>query len=428
MKFALINPAWTYSGSTYFGCREAHLPLEFGYSQALLEEAGHEVLLLDGQLEELSNAQIRAALTEFHPDFTVVPTAPSYLFWRCPPPELAVPKALIEIVRRTAGVLVAVGPHASTTPRAAMEKLGADIVILGECEEILPRLVEPWSGLPSVCYRRGGVPRIQGTPHAADMSVLPALRWPSRLVARHHHHHHRFDAPPRGPGAEVEASRGCPYHCTFCAKENFRESYRRRPVFAVLEEIDHLIAQGVEYVYFIDEIFLPNRELLQALGERSRHAGLKIGVQTRIDLWSMEMLDRLADAGCCSIEAGIESLTPQGRDLLAKQCRLSTDELSARLIFAKRRIPFVQGNLIATGTDDPAVIRQWRQQMRSSGVWANDPVPLFPYPGSPDYTRRWGAPDDLAWERAHDYYLSINSSFSEIQEQQPQHLTELERA
>ena len=125
------------------------------------------------------------------------------------------------------------------------------------------------------------------------------------MVARIAHHHHRFDAPPQGPGAEMETSRGCPYHCTFCAKDNFRDKYRKRPLPVVLEELDGLLAQGVEYVYFIDEIFLPNRELLEALAERH----VKFGVQTRIDLWNREMLDLLGRAGCVSIEAGVESIT-----------------------------------------------------------------------------------------------------------------------
>ena len=56
----------------------------------------------------------------------------------------------------------------------------------------------------------------------------------------------------------MEASRGCPYHCTFCAKDNFRNKYRKRPLGRFFEEIDNLLAQGVEYVYFIDEIFLPD--------------------------------------------------------------------------------------------------------------------------------------------------------------------------
>jgi B12-binding domain/radical SAM domain protein of rhizo-twelve system len=225
----------------------------------------------------------------------------------------------------------------------------------------------------------------------------------------------------------METSRGCPYHCTFCAKDNFRDKYRKRPLETVLAELDGLLAQGVEYVYFIDEIYLPNRELLEALAVRRRDTGLKIGVQTRIDLWNHEMIDLLADAGCVSIEAGIESLTPEGRALLDKRCKMSTDELSERLVYAKRRIPFVQGNLIETETDDPADIAAWRENMRASGVWANDPVPLFPYPGSPDYTLHWGAPDDYAWERAHEFYLSAYSTFSDIQEERPLPLAELER-
>ena len=39
MKFALINPNWNFDGSIYFGCREPHLPLEYGYSKALIERA-----------------------------------------------------------------------------------------------------------------------------------------------------------------------------------------------------------------------------------------------------------------------------------------------------------------------------------------------------------------------------------------------------
>ena len=51
MKIALINPPWSFEGSIYFGCREPHLPLEYGYARALLEADGHQVLLLDGQLD-----------------------------------------------------------------------------------------------------------------------------------------------------------------------------------------------------------------------------------------------------------------------------------------------------------------------------------------------------------------------------------------
>jgi B12-binding domain/radical SAM domain protein of rhizo-twelve system len=425
MKYALLNPNWRFDGSIYFGCREAHLPLEFGYAKGLLERAGHEALIVDAQLFDLAAEQIVARVESFAPGVTVVTTAPSYLFWRCAPPELRMPLLLIEQVRSVAGRLAAVGPHGSTTPRAALEKLGVELVVMGECEEILPRLAEEdWRRVPSICWRNGDELRIQGGPWAGAFSDLPALHWPDEWISRHDHHHHRFDAAAEGPGAEVEASRGCPYNCSFCAKIDFRDKYRRRSLPALLEEIDGLARQGVGYLYFIDEIFLPNRPLLEALVGRR----LKFGVQTRIDLWKPDMLALLGQAGCVSIEAGVESLSMEGRAALDKDCKLTTEELCDRLIEAKRHVAFVQANLIAAGGDQPDEVARWRDNLRRHGVWANDPVPLFPYPGSPDYRKRWGPPDQRAWERAHDHYLAEWERFSDIQDERPLPLPELELA
>jgi B12-binding domain/radical SAM domain protein of rhizo-twelve system len=424
MRFALVNPRWSFDGSIYFGCREPHLPLELGYSKALLEQEGHEALMIDGLMDGLDVAAIRAHVDAFEPDFTVIATAPSYLFWRCAQPELRVPQELANALRGLGGRLVAIGPHGSTTPSSALKKLGVDVVVLGECEEILPKLSGDWETVPSICYSKEDEIVIQGGPHSCDMDALPALTWPDRVIGRHQHHHHRFDAQPAGPGAEMEVSRGCPYHCTFCAKDNFRNQYRKRPIETILDELDQLISQGIEYVYFIDEIFLPNRPLLEALVGRN----IKFGVQTRVDLWSPQMLDLLGEAGCVSMEAGVESITEEGRSELDKKCRMSTFELADRLVHAKKSIAFVQANLIEMAADDSTAVEAFRQYLQKHGVWANKPVPLFPYPGSPEYTRKWGAADDRAWERAHEYYLNGFAEFSDIQEERPMPLVQLETA
>lgn len=317
MRFALINPPWSFEGSIYFGCREPHLPLEYGYSKALLNAAGHDAEIVDGQLDGLTLDDIRARVADFRPDVTVVTTAPSYLFWRCAPPELRMPLEVVRAVRDVAGTMVAVGPHASTTPAATQRKLGVDAVILGECEEVLLG----WADGRRAPLR---------APHATDMTKLPPLHWDRATLAKHTHHHHRFDSKPQGPGAEMETSRGCPYHCTFCAKDNFRNLFRRRPLPVIAEELDGLLENGAQYVYFIDEIFLPYRDVLELI--RERH--IQFGIQTRIDLWSEEMIDLLGDAGCVSIEAGVESITEEGRRVLDKKCRISTDQISDRLIHA----------------------------------------------------------------------------------------------
>ncbi|MBV9522937.1 MAG: cobalamin-dependent protein, partial [Alphaproteobacteria bacterium] len=131
MRIALVNPNWSFDGSIYFGCREPHLPLEYGYARQMLEAAGHEVRLIDGQLRRLTKAALRDEVEDFAPDMTVVTTAPSYLFWRCAPPELRVPLETVTALRSVAGRLVAIGPHGSTTPRACLRKLGVDAVVLG---------------------------------------------------------------------------------------------------------------------------------------------------------------------------------------------------------------------------------------------------------------------------------------------------------
>ncbi len=64
--------------------------------------------------------------------------------------------------------------------------------------------------------------------------------------------------------------------------------------------------------------------------------------------------------------------------------------------------------------------------MQAHGIWANDPVPLFPYPSAPEYLRLFGKPDDEAWERALGYYLAQFESFSDIQEERPMPLAALE--
>ncbi|WP_375464093.1 TIGR04295 family B12-binding domain-containing radical SAM protein [uncultured Methylobacterium sp.] len=426
MRTALVNPAWDYRHSIYFGCREPHLPLEFGYARALLEAAGHEVLMLDAHLCGLTHAEAAEQVAAFAPDMTVVATAPTYLFWRCAPPELRVPRAFLDALGARGGRTVAVGPHGSATPRPTLEKLGCDAVVRGECEETVLALAgaDDLRTVPAIAYRGEGGIVVTGGPHASRFIDLPALRWPDAWIARHAHHHHRFDRAPDGPGAEVEASRGCPYTCSFCAKLDFRDGYRRRDLAPVLAEIDGLIAQGVTYVYFIDEIFLPQKPLLEALVARD----VRFGIQTRIDLWKPDMLDLLGAAGCVSIEAGVESLTVEGRAALDKKCRATTDELAERLIHARRTVPFVQANLIKVAGDDPALVAAWRERLRGHGVWANDPVPLYPYPSSPDYRHLWGEPDDQAWERAHAHYLGQFDQLSEIQAERPLPLRELELA
>ncbi len=432
MRFALVNPKWTFEGSTYFGCAEPHFPLELLSAREMLRAAGQEVLLIDAWMEGLTVEDVRGRLDAFDEEFLVLPTAPSYLFWRCPQPELRVPRQWIDQLDRHSTKVV-IGPHGSVTPRATLQKTRADVALRGEPDQTLSQLAtSPWEMIDGCCWTDAA-----GTFHSSpglgvtDMRALGPLDYSDYPVNKHKHLHHIFagnGADHLRLGAEIEFARGCPYACTFCNKTLFRNKYRERELTHVLAEIDQLIGRGVEYIYFIDEIFGVGKQvraLLEAIATRP----VSIGFQTRIDLWDEESLELLARARCVSFECGIESITDAGRDAMNKNCRVTTNRISELLMYARQRIPWVQANLIKTSADDPTEVALWQNHLKSKGVWVSEPVPMFPFPGSPEYVTTFGEqPDEAAWERAHSFYLQLFSEkgFSDVQAQIPASLTELE--
>ena len=430
MRYALVNPHWTFEGSTYFGCQDPHFPIELLCAREMLRAEGHEVRLVDANMERLTPAETSERLRGFDEDFLVIPTAPSYLFWRCPQPELRVPREWFRALGGGRAKKVAIGPHGSVTPRATLAKTGADVVLRGEPDQTLAQLAtRPWMEITGCCWIDRGMMQMGQGVAATDMRAIGTLDYSDYPVELHTHKHHVF-GEVSGIGAEVEFARGCPYSCNFCNKTLFRNKFRERNLDAVLREIDQLIARGVDYIYFIDEIFGVGKGALQLLEEIAKRP-VSIGFQSRIDLWTEETLDLLGRAHCISIECGIESITEAGRDEMNKHCKLSTDRISELLIYAKGRIPWVQANLIKTANDDPAEVAAWQEKLKAAGVWVSEPVPMFPFPGSPQYVETFGAaPDDSAWERAHAFYLNLfaDKGYSDIQEQHPLALEELECA
>src|SRR5207237_517322 len=78
---------WSFDGSIYFGCREPHLPLEYGYARALLTDAGHDAAIFDAQIDRIDTASLQSRVADFSPDLIVVTTAPGHLFSRSATPE-----------------------------------------------------------------------------------------------------------------------------------------------------------------------------------------------------------------------------------------------------------------------------------------------------------------------------------------------------
>ena len=99
---------------------------------------------------------------------------------------------------------------------------------------------------------------------------------------------------------------GCPWPCTFCVISTL--GYQTRPIDDVLEEVDHLLADGVREIFFMDQTFGVQKQrsldLCQALAERKV---LSWTAYTRPDTATDELLTAMKRAGCHTIMMGVES-------------------------------------------------------------------------------------------------------------------------
>ena len=356
----------------------------------------------------LDESVARARSRAFAPDATVVTTAPSYLFWRCAPPELRVPQETLRALCASVpgGRIVRRSARARRRRRATLRKLGADVAVLGRvrgaCCRSSRRRATTGAGIASIAWRDATAScSVQGATarsrHGGAAGAALGRRGRSRGIA---HHHHRFDAAPAGPGRRDGGVARLPVSLHVLREGQLP---RRLPQAAaatvILDELDALIAQGVEYVYFIDEIFLPEPRAARGAGRSGRCA---FGVQTRIDLWTRADA-RPARARRLRLDRGRRREHHRAR---AATCSTRTagcrpSELTERLIHAKRRVPFVQANLLESGADDPAKSRRGGSICSSTACGRTSRCRCSPIPGRPTTPARWGAPDDRAWERAH---------------------------
>jgi radical SAM superfamily enzyme YgiQ (UPF0313 family) len=124
-----------------------------------------------------------------------------------------------------------------------------------------------------------------------------------------------------------EASRGCPWKCTFCNQEMFAWNYRAKSAEVFADEVLRVSqATGMKSAYFFDLEFTLQKqrslEMCEALIARGLHKSLKWCCQTRADMVPDEVLLAMKEAGCKLIHFGVESATPEVLKATNKKIRI----------------------------------------------------------------------------------------------------------
>ena len=122
----------------------------------------------------------------------------------------------------------------------------------------------------------------------------------------------------RVPFASMLTDFGCPYHCSFCITGNF--GYRLRDMDNVAEELEYIHSLGIRDIWFKDVVFGVNKahynDLLDLLTNGPHR--FQWATLSRVDIVTDDLLERMARAGCHTIQFGVESSDPEILDSIEK--------------------------------------------------------------------------------------------------------------
>jgi hypothetical protein len=189
------------------------------------------------------------------------------------------------------------------------------VVVIGEGDEALPRIIEAWrcggalEDIPNTCRLENGSPKFSGRA-LVNLSLVPR---PFR--------DHTAQLASSGAQIFTEASRGCSWAaCSFCLRgltdvEGVRTEFRRFPIQRVLDDILELRSQGIQAVTFADEDFLggdtENLVVLMDTVKESTQGKVKFDVSMTVHSACMagkaDVIRRLKEAGLRKVFLGIES-------------------------------------------------------------------------------------------------------------------------
>jgi anaerobic magnesium-protoporphyrin IX monomethyl ester cyclase len=128
------------------------------------------------------------------------------------------------------------------------------------------------------------------------------------------------------------STRGCPFHCNWCAKPIWGQRYAMRSPANVADELAHLKrTYAPDHIWFADDIFGLRPQWVAAFGREvaARDAAVPFMIQSRADLMTDEAVDGLRQAGCVEVWMGAESGSQKVLDAMDKGTTVQ-EILSAR--------------------------------------------------------------------------------------------------
>ncbi|MEW5946405.1 MAG: radical SAM protein [bacterium] len=292
------------------------------------------------------------------------------------------------------------GPHPTFVPEL-ISGLPADYLIRGEGEGALADLMgllrEPQSvrtAVPNLCTLENGNLRVN--PLRPLIDPLDSLPFQDPALYFRMPFMRRF-ASEYYP---TITSRGCPFNCTFCFNDRFRELYRvkgrqvrRRSPGHVAEEIERAKRDyGITRIVFEDDAFGADARWLEEFAEAHlRGAALPFTCQTTASLLNEKTAPLLARMKCRAVRFGIETADERNRREILGKNVTNRDIVRAAGLLRKSGIMLQTYNMLgAPGEGVPHAMETLRlnRAIRSDFAWSSF---FHPYPGTRIYEKHCAA-------------------------------------
>jgi len=308
-----------------YQAQQPYAPLGTLYAASYLRERGHVPVLFDAMLAE-STGEWRAALDRHRPKIAAIyEDSFNYLSKMC---LLRMREAAFEMIdhARDARIPVVVsGSDATDHPELYLRR-GATAVLLGEGEvtlaDLADRLLSQSSieDVPGLAYLDAdcALRRTSARPFIKSLDDLPFPAWDLVDVHRYReiwYGRHGYYS------MNMATTRGCPYHCNWCAKPIYGQRYTTRSPRKVVEEIAWLKQHfAPDHLWMVDDVFGLKPGWVEEFAALVNEQGVRVPFRClmRADQVTPAVAGALASAGCRMLWMGAESGSQKVLDAMEK--------------------------------------------------------------------------------------------------------------
>jgi len=292
--------------------------------------------------------------------------------------------------RKRGKTVIAGGPHVTFNTEEALQHF--DAIATGEAESVWAQMITD--------FQNGRLQRVyEGV--ATDLKDIPTPRFD--LLSN------KFFIKK-----VIQATRGCPFTCSFCTVPTLNPGFRLRPVDDVIKDAAYdrfAYWWQRKVVWFWDDNLTIDRKYITELLTKMKPLKKWWLTQASMDIAKDEkLLQLMKESGCIGVFLGIESF---GKDSLAdankKQNKIEQYRKAVQNIRSKG-IAVMAGFIAGFDHDTTESIEEMSDRIQEIGIDVPFLSIMTPFRGTPIY-RKLQLEDRILTDRGWQFYNGYNVAF-----------------